>query len=312
MAFGDRDRSKNTKARQSGSAVHSVSIPRTAATARNRPAAGRRRTVKRGMRRFESAIARLEIGERLPSAAGITRVALGSGWHPSKIVSALLVVAAVAALTLIHVDDDWFVYAEDVQFRNLTYLDSAELYRQSEVEGWNTLWLTTSHIRNQLLDHPYVADATVNIRLPAQVTVDVVETYPVALWVTKDETLWLTAGGAALPAAGPTDPALPQIIDILGEAQAVGRDTRAVDADVLDSALALMGQMPALNNKVRYNRGVGLNFPMPGHDIWVYWGDGANTESKMENLAAARLALASLEESPQIVDVRYVHRPYFR
>ena len=87
---------------------------------------------------------------------------------------------------------------------------------------------------------------------------------------------------------------------------------RAVDADVLDSALALMGQMPALNNKVRYNRGVGLNFPMPGHDIWVYWGDGANTESKMENLAAARLALASLEESPQIVDVRYVHRPYFR
>jgi len=264
------------------------------------------------MRRFESAIARLEIGERLPSAAGITRVALGSGWHPSKIVSALLVVAAVAALALIHVDDDWFVYAEDVQFRNLTYLDSAELYRQSEVEGWNTLWLTTSHIRNQLLDHPYVADATVNIRLPAQVTVDVVETYPVALWVTKDETLWLTAGGAALPAAGPTDPALPQIIDILGEAQAVGRDTRAVDADVLDSALALMGQMPALNNKVRYNRGVGLNFPMPGHDIWVYWGDGANTESKMENLAAARLALASLEESPQIVDVRYVHRPYFR
>ncbi len=196
MAFGARDRSKNTKARQSGSAVHSVSIPRTAATAQS----PRRRPQAHGqarMRRFESAIARLEIGERLPSAAGITRVALGSGWHPSKIVSALLVVAAVAALALIHVDDDWFVYAEDVQFRNLTYLDSAELYRQSEVEGWNTLWLTTSHIRNQLLDHPYVADATVNIRLPAQVTVDVVETYPVALWVTKDETLWLTAGGPA-------------------------------------------------------------------------------------------------------------------
>ncbi len=311
MAFG-RDQSKHSRTRQSGSAVHSVSIPRTAATARNRRVSGRRRTVKRGMRRFESAIARLEIGERLPSAAGITRIALGSGWHPSKLVSALLVAAAVAALALIHVDDDWFVYAEDVQFRNLSYLDPAELYRQSEVEGYNTLWLTTGDIRDHILGHPYVADASVSIRLPAQVTVDIVEIYPIALWVTKDETLWLTAGGKALPAAGPTDPALPQIIDILGEAQAVGRQTRAVDAAVLDSALALMAQMPALNNKVRYNRGVGLNFPMPGHDIWVYWGDGKNTESKMENLAAARLALASLEEPPQIIDVRYVHRPYFR
>ena len=85
------------------------------------------------MRRFESAIARLEIGERLPSAAGITR-------RPRQRLASSKIVTRCSSsppspLALIHVDDDWFVYAEDVQFRNLTYLDSAELYRQSEVEG---------------------------------------------------------------------------------------------------------------------------------------------------------------------------------
>ena len=214
---------------------------------------------------------------------------------------------------MIHTDDEWFVYAEDVRFTNVSYLDPAELYRQSGIEGWNLLWLTDSLVRERILEHPYVVDATVSLRLPAQITVSVVETRPIALWVMRDATLWLTSEGRALPAAGPTDPSLPQIIDILGEAQAIGSGSeRAIDPAVLDSALALMAQMPSLHHKVRYNRDVGLNFPMPDHDVWVYWGDGENMERKLENLAAARTALAKLEKPPQLVDVRFVHSPYFR
>lgn len=317
MTFGAKDESKSNKAGTSGSAVHSVSISRRAATGRGqgatRRAAGRKRTVSRSMRRFESALAQLEVVERLSSPGNLARLAAGSGWHASKLLSGLLVAAAIAALGLIHTNDEWFVYAEDVQFTNVSYLDRAELYKQSGVEGWNLLWLTDNEVRQRILEHPYVADAAVSLRLPAQVTVNVVEKHPIALWVTKDETLWLTPEGRALPAAGPTDPSLPQIIDILGEAQAIGSEgERAIDPAVLDSALALMAQMPSLHNKVRYNQDIGLNFPMPDHNVWVYWGDGENVERKLENLAAARTALAKLEEPPQLVDVRFVHSPYFR
>ncbi len=313
MTLGGKDSSNRSRAGKSGSAVHSVSIPRSAALGGVRRRGGRRRSVSRRMRRFESALAQLEVTERLPSAAGMARFAAGSGRQRSKAISALLLVAAIAALVFIHSDDEWFVYAEDMQFSNLTYLDPAELVRQSDVEGWNILWLTPSQIRSRLLEHPYIVDATVSIRLPARVAVTVVETHPIALWVRQNETLWLAKDGAALPAAGPTDESLPQIIDVLGEAQAVGHaDRQAMNADVLRSALALMDQLPELQNKVRYNQGVGLNFPMPGYGVWVYWGNGEDTESKMENLAAARIVLSASEELPQIVDVRYAYRPYYR
>ena len=66
--------------------------------------------------------------------------------------------------------------------------------------------------------------------------------------------------------------------------------------------------MPGLES-VRYNQGVGLNFALPAGDYWVYWGDGRDLETKMENLALSLNLLESGERSGQVVDVRFIEHP---
>jgi cell division protein FtsQ len=105
---------------------------------------------------------------------------------------------------------------------------------------------------------------------------------------------------------------LPQIIDSLQEAHVIGAGPPAIDPQVLTSALALVEAMPELDGIVRYTESIGLNFPLPDPAVWVYWGDGFDMESKLENLAVSRDLIRNAEEPAQILDVRFVDRPYIR
>ena len=126
---------------------------------------------------------------------------------------------------------------------------------------------------------------------------------------------WLAANGSALPIATLEESALPelalpQIIDSLQEARVIGDGPLAIDPQVLDSALTLMAAMPELGETVRYNKSIGLNFPLPEPAVWVYWGDGFDIDAKIENLAVARDLVRKAEKPAQIVDVRLIDRPY--
>lgn len=293
--------------------VQSVSMSRRSASRSVRVNRGGRRSVTRGRRRFESAVAQFDVADRLRQAGWTSFRLRATPWHPVKIAGIVMAVAALALFSFAHTGDEWFVYAEDVEVRNLAYLDGDDVFRQSGVEGWNIFWLTPDQVSDRLLAIPYVETADVDIRLPAHLIIDIRELQPIALWVTKDATYWLSADGAALPAIAATDEGLPQLIDVLGEAQAITNDSAlAVDRDVLASALALMDRIPALDDKIRYNRNFGLNFPLPEHDVWVYWGDGLNTSTKLDNLKAALAILPELEEPATLVDLRSIHRPYVR
>ncbi|NJN84981.1 MAG: FtsQ-type POTRA domain-containing protein [Caldilineaceae bacterium] len=237
----------------------------------------------------------------------------GTGRLPSKLLSLSLLICAVAALIWLFTEPRWFVYAENVEVSELTYLDAAELVRAADVEGWSILWLRPHAIRERLMEHAYVADADVSLRLPNRVLIAVEEAHPVALWVTKKGTFWLREDGTALPSRSEIDPTLPRIIDGLQDARALHRpDVEAINRQVLDSGLALMQQLPELENNVRYDRGVGFNFHLPTDAVWIYWGDGYNTQTKLSNLSAMRTLVTNGEEPAQIIDVRYLNRPYLR
>ncbi len=245
----------------------------------------------------------------------------GSGWHWSKLASGLLLAVALAGLYWVFTDPSYYVSADTVAFKNLGYLDRDELTPLTELEDWSIFWLKPDEIRERVLAHPYVTDAQVSVGLPARVTIAVEQARPIALWVTRDATLWLLDDGSALamrtepgqaPEAAALDAAgrpLPQIVDVNREAQVPGRS--AMDPGVLHSALTLLEQFPGLKS-VRYNEGFGLNFGLPGSDQWVYWGDGYDLDQKLKNLAAGQQLIASGEASGQIIDVRYLDRPFIR
>lgn len=285
--------------------------------------ARRKRVASRQKRRFESAFARIpkptKLGVSLHDMAlhgvALPAVLQPTPWSLSKVLSLLLMLGAMASLLLLHSEEDWFVYREDVRFHNLIRMQSDELYQELNLDGLNIFWVEPESIRSALLALPWVEDAQVNVSLPATLSVNVTEMTPAAVWVTNRGNYWLSMNGSALPIATLEESALPelavpQIIDSLEEARQIGDGPLEMEPQVLNSALTLMAAMPELGGTVRYNRSKGLNFPLPDPAVWVYWGDGFDLETKMANLALARDLVRNSEEPAQIIDVRLIDRPY--
>ncbi len=283
--------------------------------------ATRRRAMTRRMRRFEGVLA------QLPSVQWDWRAALQgvqapelvlpTPWAWSKLLSSLLLIAALSGLVLIHWEDRWYLYNDQITLHPPARLNPAEILATAAVDGWNIFWIEPEQVRARLLDHRWIADAQVEIALPAAMHMRVVEREPVALWVTTAGAYWLAEDGTTLPVAPGEEihqSGLPQIVDLLGEAASPFGDPTALtlEPQILQTALALVEALPELNGQIRYNRGIGLNFPLQTPAVWVYWGDGQAMEAKLENLAASRKLLQQGETTAQILDVRFATRPYIR
>ncbi|MCB0045229.1 MAG: FtsQ-type POTRA domain-containing protein [Caldilineaceae bacterium] len=301
-------------------------------TAKYRKARRKRQRARR-MRRMEAvlpgnvrveriALPRIRRPAFSPGAwTGNVRQLAGSGWHWSKLFSLLLFAVAAAAVFRLHWDARWFVSDESIEFVNLGYLERADLAPELSIRDWSIFWLQPDDVREQIMRHPYVADAGVRIRLPNQVTVTVEEVQPTALWVTREGTLWLLDDGTALTMRSRSDAAggeertdaegkpLPQIIDVNRDAQTPGKS--AIDPEVLDSALTLLAALPQLQ-ELRFNQGVGLNFALPDGKTYVYWGDGHDIDAKLANLDAGQQLLSRGEAAGTVIDVRYVERPFIQ
>ncbi|MFN8491403.1 MAG: FtsQ-type POTRA domain-containing protein [Caldilineaceae bacterium] len=287
---------------------------RVAPRVRPRPNAPARRKRQLGqrMRRFEAVFTGLPASFKNWQGrwAGPQLSRFGfTGWRTSKVFSLLLLLAAIGLVGWVQTDEQWFVYRDNVQIHGPAYLDANALYQASGIDAWNIFWLQPALIRQRLKALPYVADAEVQTRLPNHVDLTIKEVQPVALWVTEQATLWLLPNGVALPAQGKPQTKLLEIID--GEQAAKALDTHqslAIDANIMQSALALKQQLPEIQ-QLRFNKDYGLNFRLPSSDAWVYWGDGDNREAKFANLAAIQSLIKAGKTQPQIIDVRY-ERPY--
>ena len=233
-------------------------------------------------------------------------------WHNSKLISIFLLVAAGTTIGWLHQKDEYFVYREDVTFTNLAYLDPQELYQASLVDGLSTFWLRPREVRQAILRHPYVADAEIDVQLPAQVTIKITEREPVALWVTDAGSLWLLEDGTALTARDNRYAGILQIVDGLGAARAISFAQKpAMNKEILDNAQKLASYFPSLT-MIMFHEGVGLNFPSPSSGIWVYWGDGSYFETKLKNLLTIENELTQGRISAELVDLRLPEKPIIR
>ncbi|MBV7330088.1 FtsQ-type POTRA domain-containing protein [Chloroflexi bacterium TSY] len=242
-------------------------------------------------------------------------------WHESKVASILLLLLVGYGCYWIFTADQFFIYREDVDFINVSYLTQDELYEAAQVDGWSAFWLQPNEIGERLRNHPYVADAQVTILLPGRVEAQIVEEQPKALWITDQGPLWLLADGRALPIRHENTAGLLQIRDGTQAARAlrttdfvdaqVQESQQAIDRDVLTAAENLSQLFPNIQY-LNYHKGIGLNFALPHSDYWIYWGDGQNIETKITNLQAAQRILERGDTTAQIIDLRYLQRPYFR
>lgn len=293
------------------SVTRSLGLGQPAKVGQNTQAGRRKRQFARTMRRFEAAVARLPKPAARPKAQ--VKEATPRQWLPrlsvSLVVGVLLLMLVVGAAVYIHVDERWYVYRENVQITGLTYLEAEAIYAASEIESWHILWLRPATIRQRLLMMPFVQDATVRIALPGQVSLHIVEAEPVALWQTNEGPLWIMPDGRARPVSDERFSELPNLIDPQRSAQDVTHpDELFLHPAVLQSAQALWQRLPDLE-QLRFNAEIGLNFNLPGTQVWVYWGDGNNFATKLANLEAAQQLITTGEAFPSRIDLRF-DRPY--
>jgi hypothetical protein len=266
--------------------------------------ARRRRQNQRRARRFESLLSQVP----QPSLAGISGLWPKWGstvWQPSHLLSLLLLLGAIGGIGWVHYDEAWYIYREHVTFTNVTYEDPDALYERLGIDGWNVFWLSSAALRGKLIALPTIDDVQVQITPPHSVTIAVTEATPVALWVTQEGDFWLLPDGTALAKLDDRYDQLPRLIDQQRAASLRSDPTQQrVDPDVLASALALLQQVPTIDN-LYFNAGLGLNFHMPGSDTWVYWGDGSNADQKYTNLLAITQELRVQQEVASVVDIRF-------
>ncbi len=249
--------------------------------------------------------ATLALPER-PGLPGLTRT------EPSKLFSLALLLLALMGLWWMQADEAFFVYQEDVRFTGLTYLTPEELYPYGELETWSALWLDPEKIRTQFQRHPYVADVEVTIRWPAQVTVQVTEVQPVALWQTVSGQRWLLEDGRALEVReAEIQPSL-VILDPGGDATEPGQPHLThMRPELLRTALRLGQELPGLQ-EFRYERGPGLQFRYPGTATWVQWGNERQFERKWQALQRLRSQILAEPGRARLLGLTAPDRPFFR
>lgn len=305
MAVGDRKRSRPHSKAAAGVA--------SSQEARQRRRAQRKRKFAQQWQRVEGAL--LSTRRWFPSFQwqGLRlRMPGFSGFHLSKLLSFALLLAVGAALYTFQQDETFFVYEEDVHFTGARYLTGAELYDYCDVESWSVLWIDPVLIREQILKHPYVADAQVEVQWPAQITVAIQEVDPIAFWTTAYGEFWVLADGRGLPVRSDQPQPPVTIVDpeFTARAPSLGDDFY-LQGELLQTALTLSAHLPGLDT-LRYNRTHGLNFAVPGTNTWIYWGDGRRFEEKWLALNSALPDINRNQDATQTFSVIAPNRPYFR
>jgi len=232
-----------------------------------------------------------------------------SGFRLPKLISLAFLIGVITLFSWFYDDESFFVYQENVDFTGTSFLEAGELYALTDVEAWSILWLEPELIRQQVMAHPYVADAQVSIHWPARVQVAVEEVLPIGIWATEGEEYWLLADGRALPVRDAEITPVLRLVDPQREARTPGRIDR-ISTGLLDTALRLQREFGL--NEFRFNSSTGLNFGLPETKTWVYWGDGSGFEAKQVVLHAAEPEIQANRNEARTLSLIAPNRPYFR
>ena len=227
---------------------------------------------------------------RLPTAA-FKQLFVTSRW-----ISLLLLLLTAAALTLIGLDESFYLTTIPVQ--GVSSIPPAEIVNASGLGGAHIFGVEPSAAADQITDIPGVISATVTLEWPNQAQVRIEEDTPVAVWEQGDERYWVNAEGELVPAR--VD--LPGLLHIRAEGAGAAAVLTPVSMDgtetaeeapeteteertlfVPDEVLRGALQLRELRSNIDllyYDMSGGLSY-QDGRGWRVYFGAGTDMEQKL-------------------------------
>lgn len=172
------------------------------------------------------------------------------------------------------------------------------IYDASGVEGRNIFLIRRSEVKANVQRVAGIKSASVHLRLPNQVVIDVREHAPLVAWQSGSEVIWLAADGSEVPQAGAPPPLT--LTDATGAPLAQSQGRRV---EVLAHLAELSASHPELREFV-YGAPQGLFYrTTEGQEVWL--GDSGPMAKKVTLAAAVQPQMARTGRAAQVIDLRF-------
>jgi len=234
---------------------------------------------------------------RLPVST-VKHVVLSVRWA-----SLLVLVVCILALVTIATDTSFYLTAIPVEGANA--FAASEIVAESGLAGVHIFAADPNEAARRIGDMPGITSASVSLKWPNEVSIQVTETTPIALWKQNGRTYWIDQDGQIIPARA-TSSGLLLIESELDEPLA---EEGFVAEEVLAGAL-LLRELRSNIDRLFYEPGNGLGY-QDGRGWRAYFGSGLNMERKLAVYETIVDDLAERAVTPAYISVRNEVRPYY-
>lgn len=211
------------------------------------------------------------------------------------------------ATALFHLLTSPVYTVQSATVRGNTLIDARAIYQTSQVHGRNLFLLNTQAAAEAIERLPYVKQATVLTRLPAQVAIMVQEYRPRWVWIAGDTRFWIDETGNILPDNGALQGAL-TVVNPSGRPLPIGS---RLEPRLIEMLNTLEHLMPGIK-RVTYDDSVGFVLSAgPGWPVRVGH-DPDQLAAKIGVLNSLLPELRARNRDVELIDLRYVERPYYR
>lgn len=189
------------------------------------------------------------------------------------------------------------VRLDSTQIGGAQRIPAYRIYEASGAEGRNVFLIQAGEVQSRVLGLPGIAGATVHLRLPNAMIIDVVEHAPLVAWQGITTTVWLAEDGAEVPQAGDEPP-----LRLADQTRADLAESRKLWRLILKNLAELHAADPAIR-ELAYGKTEGLYYRTPeGWQVWL--GDSGPIKAKLALVTAAQQEIARQGKLPRVIDVR--------
>ena len=94
-------------------------------------------------------------------------------------------------------DTSFYVYGANI--KGNVAVSYREIYTASGIDSQSIFWVNPLNVIKSVESLPNIKSATVNVELPAQVSIEVVERRPQLLWQVDNTVWWVDQEGTIVP-----------------------------------------------------------------------------------------------------------------
>ncbi|MCX7837933.1 MAG: FtsQ-type POTRA domain-containing protein [Anaerolineae bacterium] len=220
---------------------------------------------------------------------------LGAMPRPKMI--ALGGVLVFAAILYAFFDSDYF-YVFQFNITGTQFLPSAEVIQASGIRGYNVFFIDARVVERALMQMPEVKSARVLVRLPNDVTMEIVERQPIGVWQRGETTFWVDSEGMLMRARASL-PDLPTVRD--GDTGTLALGQRA-PANAFAAFVALRAAMPESPRALEWSSARGIAFT--DERGWkIYLGTAEDMPGKIAILRALVAQLVAQNARIRFIDL---------